>query len=110
LQAGQLKHKLDIEAELHAQDSYGQTTQDWVVFISGLWASIEPLSGKEYYASQQVNAEISHRIKIRYKAGIKPNMRVKFGTDRYFNIVSVIDLNEAHREIHLMCTEVIPSS
>lgn len=107
MQAGELRHKLDIEMERNLQDSYGQTTQEWVVFYSGLWASIEPLSGKEYFSSQQVNAEISHRIKIRYRAGIKPNMRVKFGDARYFNIVSVMDIKERHREIHLMCTEVI---
>ncbi|TGE33172.1 phage head closure protein [Desulfosporosinus sp. Sb-LF] len=39
-----------------------------VAFLSGIWASIEPLSGREYYAAQQVNAEITHRIKIRYRA------------------------------------------
>ena len=107
MQAGQLKHKLDIETELNSQDAYGQTAQQWVAFLRGLWAEIEPISGREYFSSQQVNAEISHRIKIRYRAGIKPNMRVKFGAARVFNIVSVIDLKEAHREIHLMCTEVI---
>ena len=106
MHAGQLKHKLDIETELSSQDTYGQTTQEWVVFLRGLWASVEPMSGREYFSSQQVNAEVSHRIKIRYKAGIKPKMRVKFGT-RYFNIVSVIDIREGHREMHLMCTEVI---
>lgn len=107
MQAGQLKHKLDIETELYVQDTYGQPTQEWVVFLRGLWAVIEPISGREYFSSQQVNAEISHRIKIRYRAGIKPSMRVKFGDARYFNIVSVIDILEGHREIHLMCTEVI---
>lgn len=107
MQAGQLKHKLDIEMELNSQDAYGQLTQVWVVFLRGIWAAIEPISGREYFSSQHVNAEISHRIKIRYKAGITPNMRVKFGDTRYFNIVSVIDLFEAHREMNLMCTEVI---
>ncbi|TGE33171.1 hypothetical protein E4K68_06585 [Desulfosporosinus sp. Sb-LF] len=34
-------------------------------------------------------------------------MRVKFDKARYFNIISVVDINESHREIHLMCTEVI---
>ena len=107
MQAGQLKHKLDIETELNSQDAYGQTTQQWVVFLRGLWAEIEPISGREYFSSQQVNAEISHRIKIRYRAGITPNMRVKLGATRYFNIVSVLDLKEAHRAMDLMCTEVI---
>lgn len=92
--------------ELNTQDTYGETTQDWVIFLSGLWASIEPLSGREYFSTHQVNAEISHRIKLRYKAGITPKMRVKYG-NRYFNIISAIDIKEAHREIHLMCTEVI---
>ena len=107
MQAGQLRHKLDIEKELATQDNYGQPTQEWVAFLSGIWAAIEPLSGREYYAAQQAIAEISHMVRIRYKAGIKPKMRVKLGDARYFNIVSVIDIKEAHRELHLMCTEVI---
>lgn len=106
MQAGQLKHVIDIQVALNSRDSYGASTQEWVTFLGGIRASVEPLSGKEFFAAKQVNAEITHSIKIRYRTGIKPSMRVKYGT-RYFDIKSVVDIKEERKEMHLMCTEVI---
>ena len=106
MQAGQLKHLIDIQVALNSRDSYGASTQEWVTFLSGIRASVEPLAGKEFFAAQKIDAEITHSLNIRYRTGIKPSMRVKFGT-RYFDIKSVIDVKEQRKELHLMCVEVI---
>lgn len=106
MQAGQLKHVIDIQVALNSRDGYGASTQEWITFLNRIRALVEPLSGKEFFAAQQVNAEITHSIKIRYRTGIKPAMQVKFGV-RYFDIKSVIDIKEERREMYLMCVEVI---
>ena len=103
---GRLKHKIDIQQELTTQNSFGEPTQTWVNFLSGLFCSIEPIRGKEYFASDQVNAEVSHRIRMRYIGGIHPKMRVKY-CNRYFDIIDAINVLEANKKLELMCVEVI---
>lgn len=97
---------IDIQIALNSQDSYGAPTQEWVTFLSRVRSLVEPLTGKEFFAAQKVDAEITHSVKIRYRTSIKPSMRLMFGT-RYFDIKSVIDIKEERKEMHLMCTEVI---
>ena len=54
-----------------------------------VWADIAPVSGKEYMASNRETAEITNKIYIRFRSGIKSTMRIKHG-DRIFEIESVL--------------------
>ncbi len=77
------------------------------VTAAEMFAAIEPLSGRELFQAQAVNPELSHRVKIRYHAGIVSSMRIRYGS-RIFEIVSPpIDTGERHRELVLMCKEMI---
>ncbi|QGM80716.1 phage head closure protein [Otariodibacter oris] len=67
-------------------------------------ASIEPLQGREYFSGPFQLGENIIRIRIRYIAGLNRKMRVKYG-DRILQIYSVIDSQEKHKEIQLMCKE-----
>jgi SPP1 family predicted phage head-tail adaptor len=49
---------------------------------------------------------ISHRIRIRYRSGVTPVCRILFKT-RYFNIVSVINIDEKKEFLELICKEDI---
>jgi len=103
---GRLRHKIDIEQEATTPNSYGEPTQSWSAFLSSISASIDPVSGREYFASDMTNAEVTHKIRVRYRTGIFPKMRVKFGT-RYFDIVSVLNFEERNKELLLMCKEAV---
>jgi SPP1 family predicted phage head-tail adaptor len=88
------------------QGSYGNEEGDWPEFAT-VWASIDPIRGREFFAAQQVNSEITHKINIRYRTGIKSDMKIKYGI-RNFDIISPpIDLEERHRELEFMCREVV---
>ena len=106
MNAGILKRKIDIEVESTTQNSYGEPTQSWSAFLSGIYASVEPLVGKEFFSSDIVNATVTHKIRIRYIAGVHPKMRVKYGT-RIFDIVASLNYMEINKELTLMCNEVI---
>lgn len=103
---GRLRHKIEIQVESTAQNAYGEPTQVWSNYIPSIYASVDPISGKEYFSSQIVNAEVTHKIRIRYRGDIHPKMRVKFD-GRYFDIISVIDWEERHIEMLLMCKEYV---
>lgn len=102
---GNLRHRITIQQISSTQDDYGQPIDEWTD-IATVWASIEPITGREFFAADTINSEISHRIRMRYKPGILPSMRVKFKT-RYFDIQSVINYNELNTDLQLMCKELV---
>jgi SPP1 family predicted phage head-tail adaptor len=102
---GKLRHRITIEETTETQDADGSVIENWSAFAT-VQSSIEPISGREYFAAQTTQADMTHRINLRYVAGVKPKMRVKFGS-RIFDILSVINVNERNRELQLMCRESI---
>jgi SPP1 family predicted phage head-tail adaptor len=101
---GKLRHRITIQQESETSDSMGGNTIMWND-VATVWASINPLSGKEYYDAEQVQSEVSHKIRIRYRSGITSDMRIDF-KGRIFKIVSPpINWEERDREMMLMCRE-----
>lgn len=84
-------------------NTYGVSTPIWKNVVE-VRASIEPLQGREYFSGPFQMGENIIRIRIRYQEGITNKMRVKYGK-RLFDIYSVIDSKESHRELQLMCKE-----
>ena len=72
--------------------------------VATVRASVEPLQGREYFSGPFQIGENIVRIRIRYLEGITRKMRIKYG-NRLFDIYSVIDSMESHRELQLMCKE-----
>jgi SPP1 family predicted phage head-tail adaptor len=106
LKIGKLRHRITIEQKAKVSDGAGGYTESWVPFVT-IWASVDPVSGKEYYEAQQMQSSVSHKIRIRYKSGVLPSMRVNF-KERIFAVESVINWEERNRDMMLMCTEVTP--
>lgn len=98
-----LRHRITLQERVASKDSFGAEMETWKD-ISTVWAMVEPLSGREYFAAQQVNAEVTTKVTIRYIKSIKPEMRVVF-EDRVFDILSVICVDERKVEMQLMCKE-----
>jgi SPP1 family predicted phage head-tail adaptor len=113
MQAGKLRNKIVIqENQSSARDDYGAQVDHWVDVLT-CRASIEPLSGREYFSSAQIQAEGMTRFRIRYpRMQIWPGMRIKYrdpvlDKDRQFDIQAVIDQNEMHVDLFLMAIEFI---
>jgi SPP1 family predicted phage head-tail adaptor len=105
LESGKLKHRVTIQIPGNARNSYGEITESYTTFAT-VWASVQPLSGREYFNSQQEHSEVSTRIRIRYLYGVVPKMRVIMGSKTYL-IKDVINKDEGNVELQLMCKEVI---
>lgn len=95
--------RVTLQSEVLTPDAQGGSSKDWSD-VATVWASVEPMAGKEAYTWGKLLEESTLVIKIRYRAGVVPKMRLKYGT-RYFDISSVIDEHEAHRFLVLGCTE-----
>lgn len=100
------RHRLIIEEQRETgRDKYNKPIIDWAPFTT-VRGEVDPLRGREYIASRQVQAELTHRISFRYVRGVKPTMRVRWG-ERIFSIESVINPMEQNYEIQLMCKEKV---
>lgn len=101
MRAGRLRHYITIQTVTITND-----VESWADTHANVPASIEPLRGREFWESQTVSAETAYRVTIRYRSGVLPTMRVKWGT-RIFRINAVLNIEERNRELHLMCVEVV---
>ena len=66
LQAGKLRHRIDIVKMSPVQDSAGGINLSQVVIFANVWASVEGLSGMETFAARSEVSASSHQIIIRY--------------------------------------------
>lgn len=106
MQAGRLRHRITIQYKsATTQNTAGEEVVTWAKYVDA-WASIKPLRGQEYLQARQTQANVDHRIELRYQAGITPEMRVVFGS-RIFSIESVLNVDERDFLLQLMCGEQI---
>lgn len=94
--------KRDYKRE-KSTDTYGARTPIWRN-VAEVRASVEPLQGREYFSGPFQMGENIIRIRIRYMEGVTRQMRVKY-ENRIFDVYSVIDSFEQHKELQLMCKE-----
>lgn len=103
IRAGQLRHSVTIQRAIETRGADGSTAQTWITYAS-VFAAIEPVSGREYFAAQAEGSDVTHRVTIRYIKGLTTKDRVLFGT-RTFDIESILNTGELNAELVLMCSE-----
>lgn len=75
LKSGKLRHRVTIQRPVSTQDPQtGAQVIDWQT-IATVWASVEPLSVREFIQSQATQSEVTARITIRYRPGLDATMR-----------------------------------
>lgn len=74
--------------------------------VRKIWASVEPTRGREYQEAQRIRPELTYKITIRYLKNVTPDMLIKF-KERYFEIVSIINVKENNEMLEIICTERI---
>ena len=72
--------------------------------IMTVWASVEPTRGREYQEAQRVRPEMTYKGTTRYHKNVTQDMLIKF-RERYFEIVSVINVRERNEMLEIICTE-----
>lgn len=97
IEAGRLRHRVRFESFVLTLDSNGDTMQspetgveigEWVLAYEA-WAAVEPLSAREFIASQSVQSKVVARIIMRQRPDIDPAMRIVF-RGKVYNIEGVI--------------------
>lgn len=106
MEAGSLRHRVTIQQKTEGspqQNAAGEPDVSWTTYCTA-YASINPVSGKEPFLAQQHLAQVSHKVRIRYRSGITADMRVLFGS-RVLDIKAVLNWGERNEELLLPCEE-----
>lgn len=91
LNSGKLRHRVTLQAPFEVQDQNNGAISIVWQDVANLWASIEPLSAKEFMAAQAERNKITARVTIRYRGDITPKMRLYYvAKDKHFNIEGVL--------------------
>lgn len=112
MRAGPLRHEITFQRRTASQDPGGQVVDTYVDAFSE-YAALEDLSGREYAASSQVQAELTTRIRIRWRPDVDETFRIRHVVDQdasppivdLYDIVAppLTDAKTGRRELVLMC-------
>ena len=104
MRAGTLKRRVTIQRPTEGlADGLSEKAVTWINVVT-VSAEVLPQSGREFYRAQQVVAELTHVLSIRYRSGVNETLRLKLGS-RILNIVAAVNVDEAGRELLLHCVE-----
>lgn len=104
MRAGRLRNRLQLQSAVEARNGYGEVIQTWST-VATVWGSVEPLQGREYQLARQTQAETTVRMRIRYRADVRPSWRVRW-QGRNYEIVDA-QADERRTELQLMCVDVV---
>lgn len=106
MKAGDLREVVTVLQREVTRDAMGGEITTWVEFARE-YASVVDLNGREYFAAQQAQAEITTQVRMRYVAGVSALMRVEREGGDVLEVVSVVDVNGRQVELKLLCRRFV---
>lgn len=88
--AGDLNKRIEFQSPFHAQDDDGADTVTWIPEFKS-WASIKPLSVREFIQSATEQVQVTARIAVRFNARIKSNWRIVHNDTIYYIVGGLPD-------------------
>ena len=100
---GELDTLVTIHRATEARAANGSVIKTWAD-LAQVWASIEPISGREAVMAQQLQSAVSLKATIRYGTGVTVRDRLMNGSLVY-DITRVADSGTRHSWQELWLTE-----
>lgn len=108
LDAGTLDKRVTIQSQSRSDDGGGGATITWPD-VGLWWVSISTTGGREFARAQQVQPELTHEIRGRYRTDVTSTHRLFYVSNnvrRAFAIHAVINPEERNEQLVLYCSEV----
>jgi len=111
LNAGDLNKIVTIQSRTDTDDSAGGggLTPTWAT-IGSWYVGISTTGGREFRRAQQVQPELTHEIKGRFRTDVSARHRLLYvsnNVQRIFTIQAAIDTDERHEQLVCHCTELV---
>ena len=98
-----LKHRVTLQRETKEEDGQGGYESSWSDLIT-VWAEVLPIGAREKIYAMQLKSPASHKVTIRYRAGLTSNDRLVFRGNIY-DIKECIDPKADRRYLKLLCLQ-----
>jgi len=109
MRSGTLRERVTIQAATVSQDTYGEPIETWGNLATNptVWASVGSRASGERFISggEQLMANVSHTVRIRYRTDVTVKMRLQWRTSRYLYVENVVDPDGRKADLVLMCSE-----
>lgn len=99
-----MRRVVTIRSNTRTPDGMGGYTET-PTDVTGVPARVEPLEGRELLLAQQTGMQRPHRFTIRYRTGVTGAKTLLYD-GRTFDIKSIQDPEEKHRELILQADEI----
>lgn len=99
--AGQLDRPIEIHQPVGTRDAYGQTVETWQLLCSP-WALVRFGGGAEGMRAEGIASANQVTFTIRWRPGIRPNMRVKHRGEWYK--IDAVQEPDRNGLLDLVCT------
>lgn len=96
ISAGKMIERIVLQVAAEVRNQYGETTIEWSE-EAVVWASVEGVSSRELLLAMQANVVVSHKIRIRFYAGLTADYRIVW-RGRKLEIASVLE--QKNRTLH----------
>lgn len=106
IRSGELRHQMQFLRNVNATpDEGGSLPEDFRPTGNPFRCSLTPLSGGKQFLAQKAEGRVTHGIVLRYREGIDPHWRIRFGS-RVFTIERVINVEERNRKLEILAVEI----
>ena len=106
MKAGKLRHRIKLQRNKAEQNVIGEPVPLWVDY-SETDAEVDPLKGREFFGAQQINTDLTTRVRLRWQPGVKAGDRILFHDRVLLVATPPINIAEKNHELVLMCREII---
>lgn len=107
IKAGKLRHRVTIlDRTDGAADGSGGRPITYVPIVPDAWASFRQATEFEVFNSGRINNVITHVVRFRWRADLKPDNRLLF-RGKTFEIVSVNNVDELNRVAIVKANEIV---
>lgn len=103
---GSLRHRVQVQAPQQTQDEFGEVAETWVT-VAEVWAEVRAMSGRELFNAQQVQADVTHKVRMRYLDVLRPSYRLVHD-GKILNVSSIVP-DTLNTMMEVMCVEPVTS-
>jgi SPP1 family predicted phage head-tail adaptor len=104
IRAGTLRERVTLSRLTSAEDARWGPTPTPSSYAT-VWAEVEPVRATERMQDGGIQSDISHVLRMRYRADVASKDRVTW-RGRTLEVEGVIDVGARRRELELTCREL----
>lgn len=105
LQAGKLDRYVTIQQFASSRDAtYGSETKTWST-LAQVWARVEDVSGREFFAAKQRGGDTMVKVIIRHRTDVTRLMRLVLDDGRVLEIDTVLQISR-DKGLELIAKEI----